>query len=382
MALGLTFFTFIPILGKMGTDIMFVRLYANPVNFQEHKSLFFQVLAISFFVSLLVAIVLWFGKAYISNNIFSMPELSSYLGWIFLSIPFWTTTFICAAIPRAKRQNNWFAFLDNPGRFLLTMVCFLALLFLFPEEPVVVARAHFFGVLILSLIAFFKAIDLFKKVQFLKKKNVSKFLQESFPILVSNAGVVLLTISDTFILGIFRNAEEVAIYHVVIKIAMLTQLSLQAINSILAPKIASFFEERNWIDAEKTITFATKANFFATCLIVLFILVFHKLLLGLFGQEFYVGFIPLVIVCVGQLINSFSGSVGVVLQMSGKQKVYQNIILVAVIINVVLNLTLIPSYGIYGAAIATAVSMAFWNKYGAYFVKKKMNLRTYMWFKI
>ena len=47
--------------------------------------------------------------------------------------------------------------------------------------------------------------------------------------------------------------------------------------------------------------------------------------------------------------------------MTGKQKKLNNILISGLIVNVVLNLVLIPIYGIEGAAIATLISMVFWN---------------------
>ncbi len=47
--------------------------------------------------------------------------------------------------------------------------------------------------------------------------------------------------------------------------------------------------------------------------------------------------------------------------MTGKQKKLNNILISGLIVNVILNLVLIPVYGIEGAAIATLISMVFWN---------------------
>jgi O-antigen/teichoic acid export membrane protein len=115
--------------------------------------------------------------------------------------------------------------------------------------------------------------------------------------------------------------------------------------------------------------------------IVLFIIIFHKWILGIFGNEFIVGSLFLIVLCIGQLINSMSGSVGVILQMTGYQKVFQNIVLMALVLNVILNVILIPLYGGLGAAIATVVSISSWNITGAFYLKLKMNIKSYFSFK-
>jgi O-antigen/teichoic acid export membrane protein len=97
----------------------------------------------------------------------------------------------------------------------------------------------------------------------------------------------------------------------------------------------------------------------------------------MFGNEFIEGATVLIILCVGQVVNSISGSVGVILQMTGHQKVYQNIVLIALILNLILNLLLVPLYGTIGAAIATVISISSWNVIGAIYLKKKHNIITY-----
>ncbi len=55
------------------------------------------------------------------------------------------------------------------------------------------------------------------------------------------------------------------------------------------------------------------------------------------------------------------GPGAIYLNMTGKQKKLNNILISGLIVNVVLNLVLIPIYGIEGAATATLISMVFWN---------------------
>jgi O-antigen/teichoic acid export membrane protein len=81
----------------------------------------------------------------------------------------------------------------------------------------------------------------------------------------------------------------------------------------------------------------------------------------IFGKELIVGAIPLIVVSIGQVMNVSAGPVGYMNTMTGhpEYEFYNNIFLV--IINIVLNLILIPVYGIMGAAIASAVSFTVSN---------------------
>ena len=74
----------------------------------------------------------------------------------------------------------------------------------------------------------------------------------------------------------------------------------------------------------------------------------------------------------------------------GKQKVYGNILLVALAINIILNFILIDKNnyglelgisGIEGAAVASATSLIFWNIYSVIYIYKKYNVVTSIKFK-
>jgi O-antigen/teichoic acid export membrane protein len=64
------------------------------------------------------------------------------------------------------------------------------------------------------------------------------------------------------------------------------------------------------------------------------------------------------------------------MQMTDNQKIFQNVIIVASIINILLNYILIPKYGINGAAIASMFSMIFWNVTLVFIIKQKLGFWT------
>ena len=92
--------------------------------------------------------------------------------------------------------------------------------------------------------------------------------------------------------------------------------------------------------------------------------------MGLFGEEFKQAYVVLNIVVITYLVGAVFGPTGAMFNMTNNQKYFSRVILIALIINLVLNLLLIPIYALEGAAIASLVSMAFWNVYSFYQLKK------------
>ena len=376
VAICFSMFMIISVFGRLGLDTNIVRFFSSEKN-DDETMLFFRSIFKSIIVSSLFALLIYYFREQLVLKIYQnpKPKLVLYLPWVLAAIPLWNIAMICASYLRAKKMTRLFAFLENPSRFLFSFI-FLIAFFLISDNPKIIVKAHFFGVLITALISVIFVLRKIKKLSFHSTVNSWKFTKQALPMLFSSAMLILLGLVDTQIMGVFESGSDIGIYNVSLKIAALTGLSLQAVNSILAPKIAKSYVENN-NEYIEVIKFSTKLIFLMSTCIVTVIFLCRKFLLGLFGEIFIEGETILIIFCVGQIINSLSGSVGVILQMIGKQKVYQNFVLVALVINVVLTFILTPSYGGVGAAVSTVISMAFWNVGSAIYLKQKMNITSY-----
>ena len=121
-------------------------------------------------------------------------------------------------------------------------------------------------------------------------------------------------------------------------------------------------------------TMAARGIFAITVTICIGLVVFGKMLLGLFGAEFTTGYVVLLILLAGQVINAMAGSVGYLMTMTGYQNQAAWIIGMSTLVNVGLNAVLIPKLGIVGAAIATATTTVLWNILMLTFVWRKLNI--------
>ena len=153
--------------------------------------------------------------------------------------------------------------------------------------------------------------------------------------------------------------------------------SLMAINSIASPKFAEMYGEKNMEGLKKVAQQSTKMIFWSTLPLVTLFFMFPKLLLGLFGEQFTIGVYAFILLSLGKLISALSGSVGNLLQMTGKQLIFMNILFVGATLNVILNYLLIPVYGINGAAVASMSSIIIWNLTMVYYVKKELGFLTF-----
>ena len=375
LVLCFSIFLFVGILGRLGLDVNLIRYYSIEENTKD-SGLFYRVLIKAFLITTLFSIVLYLFRELIIYELFNKPELMPYYIWMALAIPFWSVALICGGVLRARKNNNWFAFLGNPGRFAFSLIAFI-LLFTAYEHPRVAIIAHCIAIVVLALLGFVRCMLIFKTFTWKTPVKSWKFIRSSLPMMMSSTALVLLGWMDTFALGIYTPEDQIGIYAIALKVATLASFIFLATSSILAPKLAQFYTDNNLKDFDRLVGFTTKINFISAFLIILGIVILRDWILGIFGEEFIAGSKVLIILCIGQLVMAFSGAVGIIMQMTGKQVAYQNIVLIALLLNIVLNFTLVPVYGILGAAVATAISMAFWNIACAIYIKQKLEVKSY-----
>ena len=154
-------------------------------------------------------------------------------------------------------------------------------------------------------------------------------------------------------------------------------MTLFAIESIAAPKFSELYANKKMDDFKKIIHQSTKLIFWTSTPILILFLLFPSFFLGLFGEEYIIGKTVLILLVISQFITSCSGSVGYILQMTGKQKTFQHIIFSSAIINILLNFILVPIYGITGAAISSLISLIFRNFVSVYMVYYYYNIITF-----
>jgi O-antigen/teichoic acid export membrane protein len=157
--------------------------------------------------------------------------------------------------------------------------------------------------------------------------------------------------------------------------ATLTSFILSAINSMAGPKFADLFHGGKMEELFILVRKSARLIFWTTIPMLIFLVVFGQMVLSfLFGAEYKAAYGTMLIVMFGQFVNCVSGSTGIFMNMTGQQKYLLFIMIAAAIINVVLNLTLTPSYGIMGAGTAAMVSVSFWNICALYFIKSKYGI--------
>lgn len=181
--------------------------------------------------------------------------------------------------------------------------------------------------------------------------------------------------TDVVMLGLLTTNEEVGVYRAAVQGAQLVALPLTVVNLVLAPHISRLHAKGDRAALQWIATWSARLVLLAALpMVSIFVLSGSAILAMIFGDEYRPGYLALTILCIGQFVNSGMGSVGLLLNMTGHERQTAKGFAAAAIVNVTLNLMLIPIWGIEGAAVATATSLIIWNVLLCWQVWRKLGI--------
>src|SRR6185437_533600 len=151
---------------------------------------------------------------------------------------------------------------------------------------------------------------------------------------------------------------------------------LVAINLVSAPKFASLYKQGKSENLKRYAINSTRIMVLFATPMVLIIMCFPNAIMSLFGPGFVEGAPMLVILSLGQYVNVLTGSVTLLLMMSGHEKDMRNIQFMGGVLCVILNYILIKTNGVLGASVAIAISVSVQNLVCVGMVKKRLGFNT------
>jgi len=390
--LAITILRLFTLLAKVGLDTTSIRFIASFASQNKWTSIFRfrkQVILILSITSIVSSLLMYFLAIPIAGLIDTNYRYIQLNAFFVLPMAFFMLHYQSL---RGLKRIAEFSFFYRMSQALFTIISIL-IIYQFNQSDEVPVYAYLVGVFIVSVLSYFSFRYWLKKKSAgkdsaeLEIMSYSSLLKISIPLMFAQSVQFIMAWTDKLMLGaiqtpnvvngITTNAEEVGIYHTAFKLSMFAAVALMSINSIASPKFAEMYAKNDMKGLKKVVHQSTKMIFWTSVPLVIIFFAFPEFLLGLFGEEFKVGVTAFIFLSCGRLISSFSGSVGNILQMTGNQNIYAKILLFGAILNVALNLILIPKHGINGAAVASMSSLIVWNLSMVFVVKKKFGFYTF-----
>ncbi|OAP42939.1 multi antimicrobial extrusion protein MatE [Sinorhizobium americanum] len=189
------------------------------------------------------------------------------------------------------------------------------------------------------------------------KIELGRWLRVSIPIFLVDGFGFLLTNSDVVIVGLYVKPDDVAIYFAAAKTMALVHFVMFAVRAAAGPRFSAAMAARDRHQLAEIAIESARWSFWPSLAIGCTVVLAGPLLLSLFGPAFPAGAPLMAILLTGILAKAFIGPAETLLTMAGRQKLCVILYVAALGANVALNVTLIPLFGLTGAASATAGAM-------------------------
>ncbi len=381
LAIVQTLMMLMSIFAVMGTNVSILKFIPeHMVRFSARSAsqVYYKVLKLLICSSAFFGVVFFFISSLSSELCYLTPSYSYFILLTAIFVIFKALMDFNTEAIRGVRSIRCYAFIVLlPHIVMLISLCILFIVFRKVNDPIYAQLAGWIvsaivgSVIIRGLLK--EKIDVNDKVGDLK---IAELLETSLPMMITALMNFIVGQVGILILGMYNNSSDVGCYSIAIKLATLTTFILQAVNSMSAPKFSELFHsgqmESLFLLAKKS----TKMIFVSNVPILVFLLFFGYSILGFFGQEFKSAYIPLLIVLFGQFVNSLSGSSGTFMNMTGNHRAFRNIMILSAVVNLILCMSLVPRFGMYGSAVSFMVSLCLWNVSSLIFMKIKYGKTT------
>ena len=214
----------------------------------------------------------------------------------------------------------------------------------------------FVGGLIAGGIVNFRYLDL-KLVRF-RRSHIKNLTGFSFWIFLTASGSLVFSYADTVLIGYFMSTADVGIYRTAFQLTAVATFTTLAFHTVLYPKISAWESQGNFSAIENALSRAfTYSLLLAIPVCIGGWILGERLLFFLYGASFTTGTPALFLLLLVQVVNVFMylGTMG--LNSLNHPKGAFLVTAIAALVNIILDVILIPIMGITGAALATLIAM-------------------------
>ena len=343
--------------------VRFIPLYRNKENSSKIGYLYKTVMIIMITSGIISGFLLYFLAEFISVNLFHSSDLIIYLKVFAFLIPFYLLANIFLSIIQGYEKISSYSFISNILQNFVKIFFLVFFIFIGLKNGAIIFST-FLGIFSMFLVGYiicrYKVSDLLLKYEFkddVKKDIRKEFISYSWPILFLGVAIFIFSWTDSFFIGYFMDPFSVGLYNAAFTVAALMGFVPELFRQLFLPLITREYSNKN-IEVINELSKQSAKWILMLNLPVFFILFTYPGLIVnvLFGAEYISSYNALRILAISGIFTSFSLLLTNMILMTGKSKVILSNLLVFSLMNIILNIFLVPLYGINGAALSTTLT--------------------------
>lgn len=201
-----------------------------------------------------------------------------------------------------------------------------------------------------------------------------EWLAVSVPMLIMGIVQELMNHVEIILLGVLASARYAGLFAASWRLASFVPFAFVGLSTMAAPLIASAHDRGASDELFRISALVARIGFAFAAAVTIALLLAGRWLLSLFGPDFTEAYRILATLLLGGLVNAFTGIVGYLMILTGREKQSLAIFAGALVLSIVLNLLLIPRFGAVGAAVASSSATIAWNLAMLVYVRRTMGI--------
>lgn len=368
--LGLTTIFFANILAQFGMDSGVVRFVAHhraQGDASRVRGTILLALWTTFALSMVLAGLVFFGAGLLADRVFDKPPLEAILRTFSVALPLFTlmsmTVYALTGFQTVGGAHRYSTSVRQVWQPLVNLV-FIMVFYLLGAQILGAVTAYVISMAVGFAIALYYLRRVFPKL--LDRTTPARLepralFSVSGPMIVAGFTSYINPWIAVTVLGVFASTEAVGIYSVAARTASLSTLVLFAFTGIFSPMIANLYSNGLMDHLGRLYKEVSRWTFTGSLAVFLLTALLAKDIMAVFGRDFVSGWPAMVLIATAYLFSSSVGHTGRLLSMTGHQKIVMLSTVAATIGGVVITFALVPSFGLMGAAAATAAGVALSN---------------------
>lgn len=345
----------LPNLVLLGLPFTMVRFLAGVKENSIIKETFYSITFFVFFICVTISLLLFAFAKPISEFIFDgnieiamlMPLLVISSSFVLLFLNYF----------RTFQMMKIYSIISCLQAYITLLLIFT--LFIFSKSLILAVLGLLVTKIIIMLIMFGIIV---KEIgfKFPKFENMKEYLSFGLPTVPSAFSFWAINSSDRYLIGFFLGISFVAYYSPSYVLGNILMMLVTPFSLLLPAVLSKEYDNKNINAVEKTFRYSSKYFLAIGIPTVFFLSIFSKnILLALTTNEIALnGYFVTPFVAIGVLLYGMYLIINNILILEKKTKILGVIWIFAALLNVILNIILIPFLGIIGGAVTTLIAFA------------------------
>jgi len=346
------------ILGLSEGSARYIPFFIERGELAEAKSTIRFSLRFVFTMSVVLGVIFFFFLGTIIRVFFHDQSIRPLLQILVITLPLSVLPILIISIIRAFKAVRYKALVFDIAAKILRIAIFIPFIFL--GKALLGAIVAYLAAALLPIVhsLFFIRKKLLPQYSKLPVVPVGrKLLSFSWPLGLTGVSMFFETRADVLLLGYFLTAEDIGIYTPALVLTKMLTIVAVSFQFIFLPVVSEYSARGNSADLCLLYRTVTKWILALIVPVLSFILLFPKeIITFIYGQQYSGGWLALIFLAVGYSLGSVVSLAGNILVGAGHPKLNLASEVFAGLSSVLLNIVLIPIWGIAGAAIAAGFS--------------------------